>query len=471
MPSRFVEVVPDLLYRGGAPDLEEISMLKKEWGINKIISLDRDSGIKIKDECKKNGIKHFIIPIHGFDHEKALKQIDEIGPVALVGDDVTYVHCKWGKDRTGMFIARFRTDSDMPAQQAVQEAVNLGFGLGVDDDSVQEYLDVINNGKYTDKPVSLEEYESMVDSGEHCNNCGMTFHEGKCPNCSKNTFALNFIGNKMKGDAVDKSRYNAPFQNPGGSTSVSDMWSVPEPSPESQAFIKDKMIRRGILKSLQKKLEAQDVQHITKPIGAGEKKKARELIKTLRSFLDLIDILIANSVNKMLDLFKNTEGINYNIMEETKSVSHFKAFGANMKKNIWRLIGARYIDILDDLKPVGMSDEEAEKYKTSFDACVDQLGLFSTDTQIGPMQQTLKDTVRGLADLTIDLGNFMEKNLKDKDFQINVVNILIEVQKQCAKIKSIVQDRIIRKIAKDVIGEDFRESDDKKDVELKTKKE
>jgi len=370
-----------------------------------------------------------------------------------------------------MFVARFRTDTDIPAQQAVQEAVNLGFGLGVDDDSVQEYLDVINNGEYAEEPVNLEEYEAMVNDGEHCNNCGMLLHEGKCPNCSKNTFALNFIGNKMKGDAVDKSRYNAPFQNPGDSTPVSNMWSVPEPSPESQAFLKNKMVRRGILKSLQMKLEAQDVQHITKPIGAGEKKKARELIRTLRAFLDLIDILIADPIDKMLDLFQNTQGIDYKVMEETKSVPHFEAFGANMKKNIWRLIGARYIDILDDLKPNGMSDEEAEKYKTSFDACVDQLGLFSKDTQIGPMQQTLKDTVRGLADLTIDLGNYMEKNLKDKTFQVNIVNILTEVQKQCAKIKSIVQDRIIRKIAKDVIGEDFREKDDEKDVVLKTEKE
>jgi hypothetical protein len=369
-----------------------------------------------------------------------------------------------------MFVARFKTDTDIPAQQAIQEAVGLGFGLGVDDDSVQEYLDVINNGEYAMEPVSLEAYEGMANNDEHCASCGMATHKGKCPNCSKNMFALNFIGNKTKGDAVDKSRYNAPFQNPGGSTSVSDMWSVPEPSPEAQAFMKNKMIRRGLVESLQKKLEAQDIQHITKPIGAGEKKKARELIRTLRSFLDLINYLVANPVNKMLDLFQNTQGIDYNIMEETKSVPHFKAFGTNMKKNIWRLIGARYIDIIDDLKPSGMSDEEAEKYKTSFDACVDQLGLFSTDTQIGPMQQTLKDTVRGLADLTIDLGNFMEDNLKDKNFQVNVVNVLVEVQKQCAKIKSIVQDRIIRKIAKDVIGEDFRESDNKKDVVLKTEK-
>jgi protein tyrosine/serine phosphatase len=85
MPSRFVEVIPDSLYRGGAPDLEEIPMLKKEWGIEKIISLDRDSGIKIKDECKKHGIKHLIIPVHSFKHEEAMKQIDDIGPAQQMG--------------------------------------------------------------------------------------------------------------------------------------------------------------------------------------------------------------------------------------------------------------------------------------------------------------------------------------------------------------------------------------------------
>jgi len=466
MPSRFVEIVPDLLYRGGAPDPDEIPMLKKEWGIQKIISLDEDSGNKIKDACKKNEIKHIVIPIHSGKHDQAMKQIDDVGPVDLIGDDVTYVHCKWGKDRTGMFVARYRTDTDTSAKEAVQEATDLGFGLGVDDDSVQEYLDIINNGEQVGEPVSLEEYESMIDNSEHCNNCGMKKRNGKCPNYSKNMFALNFINEhkSVKGDAVDRSK-NEPNID---SIPISGMWSVPESSPESMAYMKSNMVRRGIVQSLHDKIiEAQDVQHITKPIGAGEKKKARELIKTLRSLLNLINILVAEPVEKMIDLFQNTPGIDYKTMEESKSVQHFKSFGSNMKKNIWRLVGSRFIDIIDDLKPSNLSDEEAEKYKTLFDASVDQLGFFSTDTQLGPMQQTLKDTIRGLADLTIDLGNYMEKHLKDKNFQVNALNVLIEVQKQCAKIKSIVQDRIVRKIAKDVIGEDFRENDSKKDVVLK----
>ena len=86
--------------------------------------------------------------------------------------------------------------------------------------------------------------------------------------------------------------------------------------------MKDKNIRRGVIESLNEKLKsnAQEIQHITKPISAGEKKKARQLIRTLRSFLELIDILIAKPTDKMLDLFQNTQGITYEVMEKARGI-------------------------------------------------------------------------------------------------------------------------------------------------------
>ncbi|HUU89413.1 MAG TPA: hypothetical protein VMX17_16895 [Candidatus Glassbacteria bacterium] len=466
MPSRFSEVVPDMLYRGGAPDPKEIPVLKNEWGVEKIISLDEESGLNIEDVCKKNKIKHVMLPIHGPNSEKIMKYINDVGAADLIGDDVTFVHCKHGKDRTGMFIGRYRTDTDTSAKKALEEAVAFGFGLGVDDDKVEEYLEVINNGKYAEESMVLNDYKALSKDAENCSNCGMVLLNGTCSNCSKNMFVLNLLRGNKVGDAVSESQY-ASSMNPGDTINRSDLWSVPESSPESMAYMKNNIIRRGLIKSFNKKLlEAQHIQHITRPISAGEKKKARELIKTLQSFSDLLNTLIAQPINKMLDLFKNSQGITFEVMEKSKSTQHFKSFGINMKKNMWRLVGARYIDTIKELKPSDISEEKADSFKTLFDKCVDELGFFSTDTQMGPMQQTLKETVKGLVDLTIDLGNYMELNLKDKEFQLNATNILIETQKQCAKIKSIVQDRIIRKIAKDVIGDDVKETDNKENVSL-----
>jgi len=61
--------VQDGLFRGGYPRPEEVELLKKEYGINKILSLDKELGEGIQQACKEAGIKHIILPLYGGDSE------------------------------------------------------------------------------------------------------------------------------------------------------------------------------------------------------------------------------------------------------------------------------------------------------------------------------------------------------------------------------------------------------------------
>lgn len=46
------------LYRGSAPSPNDVLLLKKDFKINKIISLDEESGEKISRTCNKIGRAH-----------------------------------------------------------------------------------------------------------------------------------------------------------------------------------------------------------------------------------------------------------------------------------------------------------------------------------------------------------------------------------------------------------------------------
>lgn len=63
MIDKFIKVTPKL-YRGGAPDISDIKILKNKYDINKIISLDQFEGDKINQTCNDLNIEHLIIPIN-----------------------------------------------------------------------------------------------------------------------------------------------------------------------------------------------------------------------------------------------------------------------------------------------------------------------------------------------------------------------------------------------------------------------
>src|ERR1700693_2324264 len=124
MLHRFIKVSDDL-YRGSAPSPADVIALYKNYGIRKIVSLDIDSGNKIKKVCKMLEIEHILIPLH--PTKVSIKPLIHLLKQnlydLLIKGGPTYVHCFQGKDRTGLVIAMYKCQyMDMTCQDAIKEA-------------------------------------------------------------------------------------------------------------------------------------------------------------------------------------------------------------------------------------------------------------------------------------------------------------------------------------------------------------
>jgi hypothetical protein len=138
MPDRFSEVEKGKLYRGGKPSPNELVIFRNNFGINKIISLDQESGDIINPFCKALGLNHIIWGLGDGDDPKIIALKKRIIPSLNLGGP-TYVHCYHGKDRTGMCIAMYRLFQGWGLDNALEEAYKFGMGLGLGKDVRNSY--------------------------------------------------------------------------------------------------------------------------------------------------------------------------------------------------------------------------------------------------------------------------------------------------------------------------------------------
>ena len=471
MPARFNEVIPGVLYRGGAPEPWEVPILKKHFGINHIISLDRKRGEIIHNAASDSDIYQDIIPVDPTDdNDKNTKLIEQKGATSLVGDKTTYVHCLHGKDRTGMFVGRYRTEHGMLPKEALAEAVKFGFGIGLDDEIIQKYIDVINNGNPTATQASIKDYKHFLFSHLNqveCTGCGMIkLAKEDCPNCIKNSIAiktvayLTEIDEKMKKDKskdkksniVDEIRYPAEF-NPGDTTEPVD-FSI----PENQAAQKDfpKIMRKYMIEAIREKLQkySQSKYQITQPISEEEIKYAKALVSALSKFVELLDLFIKKPINDLIDPIENYSGMTPEAIEEVGAKKYFISYAGNIKKSIDLLTGN--LEDIDTVVQKNTGREVSDK-KTNensiFNICIKFFTKFSNDTYLEPMKKSFDDAVKGLRDLIIDMKNYVDENVESPKFQENMTNILKGIQAQIATINTLIENRIIYSIKKDILGE------------------
>lgn len=161
MVKRFAQV-DNNLYRGGKPSEEDIKKLYK-FGIRKIISLDEEIGNNINNVCKSLGIEHLIFPLKTYDIS-SLKDLFRFGVKKIFeSDKQTYIHCKHGKDRTGLLVALYRCIfNNYSARQAILEALSFGFGKGVDPKVIHLYQKLIH--KIADKQKDINENNDIVSN-------------------------------------------------------------------------------------------------------------------------------------------------------------------------------------------------------------------------------------------------------------------------------------------------------------------
>lgn len=127
--GNFGVVVPGKLYRGAQPMDGAFAGLKGGFGINTVIDLREPFGrFDESFDCEALGIAHHNIAIgatglsFGIEPPTGM-QLAQIFDLIADPDNVCFVHCEHGEDRTGAVIAAYRMSVDRWTNaQAMAEA-------------------------------------------------------------------------------------------------------------------------------------------------------------------------------------------------------------------------------------------------------------------------------------------------------------------------------------------------------------
>ena len=122
--------ITDVLYRGGQPKDQGISELKK-LGITVIVDLRGENREKVEWERKQTeslGMRFVHIPVSGWSPPSNEQVVQFLSLFRDNPGQKIFLHCRFGDDRTGVFVATYRMAIDKwPAEQALKEMYFFGF--------------------------------------------------------------------------------------------------------------------------------------------------------------------------------------------------------------------------------------------------------------------------------------------------------------------------------------------------------
>jgi tyrosine-protein phosphatase SIW14 len=122
--------INNVLFRGAQPQLQGLQSLQK-LGVTTVVDLRGDDPVRQGWERKaveSLGMRFVSIPVSGWD-PPSNEQVAQFLSL-FHGDEKekVYVHCRYGEDRTGVFVAAYRMTYDgWPAKQALNEMYFFGF--------------------------------------------------------------------------------------------------------------------------------------------------------------------------------------------------------------------------------------------------------------------------------------------------------------------------------------------------------
>lgn len=122
--------IDDSLFRGGQPQVTAFSELKK-LGITTVVDLRAEaagSRAREKEAAEKIGIHFVHIPVGGFSNPTPAQVAQFLSLFSGKSHEKVFIHCHYGEDRTGVFVASYRMAIDRwPSQQALNEMNFFGF--------------------------------------------------------------------------------------------------------------------------------------------------------------------------------------------------------------------------------------------------------------------------------------------------------------------------------------------------------
>ena len=164
LPINFRVVEEGKLYRGGEPTDDQIRELKDKFGINKIVTLDAQTGAAIEGTCRALGIEPVVVPLSaiGTDNKNVGTLTDNIQSLLGEGGPV-YVNCRNGEDRTGLAVALYRVANGWPVLKAEKEAWDLGMGRGLPSDTVEWYYGTVEEFAERLNPGSVNHHSREIE--------------------------------------------------------------------------------------------------------------------------------------------------------------------------------------------------------------------------------------------------------------------------------------------------------------------
>ncbi|HEX8882820.1 MAG TPA: hypothetical protein VF749_22415 [Candidatus Acidoferrum sp.] len=122
--------INDMLYRGAQPKQAGLEELKK-LGVTTIVDLRRDDPHKAdweRREAAALGMRFVYIPVSGWGPPSDEQVAEFLGLFREDPKPKVFVHCWFGDDRTGMFVATYRMAVDQwSPRQAIGEMYFFGF--------------------------------------------------------------------------------------------------------------------------------------------------------------------------------------------------------------------------------------------------------------------------------------------------------------------------------------------------------
>lgn len=122
--------VSDSLFRGAQPQIDSVDELKK-LGVTTIVDLRSESPYLLereRAEAESLGIRFVSIPVQGFATPTSEQLAEYFVLIRQAPPQKVFVHCHFGEDRTGVFVAAYRIAFEhWTAKQAYSEMLSFGF--------------------------------------------------------------------------------------------------------------------------------------------------------------------------------------------------------------------------------------------------------------------------------------------------------------------------------------------------------